>query len=658
MKQLHSVILKLQNAIATLEMARSIVIIPLFLCFALLTAMTSVRAADTTYDGSWDARVNLFDVNIFASQAQQAGAGYVVMSVGQTNGYYCSPSTTFYNTTGYPPGTFCSQRDLIADMGTALHSVGIKLIVYIAATGPSSCDLQAWNGSQWVYPIQGAWGASGDASNSSLRHNLTNFITEYSQRWGTLVDGWWIDGCWVTGYGASYVDPNYSAETGPQNLNNLTLSCRAGNPNAIVALNPSSWSYTALNTLQDYIAGEDTNFGMYPLTQYVQYNGSNKQWHVCAPLAGSTSQPNLAALGNWGGTGLYYSNEYIAKYVQGVVNKNGVVTMDVGVYSNGTLAAGQLAQLQYIKSIVKDGSTGTVYADLLRYKPSYMLSNNAGNYQLGVNSFGTGLYYPISGNDGDNPNGNSATCTVPGNEWAWNYRVDISNTTQNFNAAIVAFKPLYFATNYAIQQSADAVNWTDVVTVTNNTSPGPFWYNFKNRSGANFMRLIAYAPNAPNQVGQQMAVSRFEMLSQANLALNRTARLLDNTTPGVEQSPSSGTAYASKGVDGNSGTSAIAANTYAWTYRVDLNQPTKFNQVKVTFPSSLFATRFTIDYSNDASTWYNLTTVTNNASGGVKTYNYATTYTANYIRIRALNPNGPNQAGGQMAISEFEVYFN
>ena len=77
-----------------------------------------------------------FKAEEFADQAAASGAGYVIMALGQTSGYYCSPNAAYETLGPINPGEFTSVRDLISDVADALAKRGIKTIVYIAADGP------------------------------------------------------------------------------------------------------------------------------------------------------------------------------------------------------------------------------------------------------------------------------------------------------------------------------------------------------------------------------------------------------------------------------------------------------------------------------------------------------------------------------------------
>ncbi|RTE53567.1 hypothetical protein EHW67_11205 [Arenibacter aquaticus] len=57
----------------------------------------------------WNKVVNSFNVENFASQVHEAGAGYVMFTLGQNSGYYCSPNTTFDKAVGVEPGNYVQK---------------------------------------------------------------------------------------------------------------------------------------------------------------------------------------------------------------------------------------------------------------------------------------------------------------------------------------------------------------------------------------------------------------------------------------------------------------------------------------------------------------------------------------------------------------------
>lgn len=115
-----------------------------------------------------------------------------------------------------------------------------------------------------------------------------------------------------------------------------------------------------------------------------------------------------------------------------------------------------------------------------------------------------------------------------------------------------------------------------------------------------------------------------------------------------------------RAVDGYSDSYALANNNYLWRQVVDLNGIGDINKVVVTFPSTptayetLYATSYDIKVSTNGTDYSKVATVTG-STGGIK----ETTFTpvqASYVMIEAVAPSGSGQTGGQMAISELEVY--
>ena len=79
----------------------------------------------------WNKRVESFDIEKFAEQLEQTGAGYLIFTLGQNSGYYCSPNATYEKYAGYKTGERCSRRDLPMEIADALAKRGIRLMLYL-----------------------------------------------------------------------------------------------------------------------------------------------------------------------------------------------------------------------------------------------------------------------------------------------------------------------------------------------------------------------------------------------------------------------------------------------------------------------------------------------------------------------------------------------
>ena len=101
-------------------------------------------------------------------------------------------------------------------------------------------------------------------------------------------------------------------------------------------------------------------------------------------------------------------------------------------------------------------------------------------------------------------------------------------------------------------------------------------------------------------------------------------------------------------------TTALAANEWPWTYEVDLLKPQPVRRVKVTFAVDGYATKLRIDLSADGKTWQTVASADN-----LDGQPYACEFNpvqAQFVRVSALKPDGPDQKGAQMAVAELEVY--
>ena len=85
---------------------------------------------------SFNDRVNAFNAENYAKTVHEINAGYVVFTIMQGEQFMCAPNDTFNRITGYRPGEACSERDLIADILSALDKYDIPLLLYFTGDGP------------------------------------------------------------------------------------------------------------------------------------------------------------------------------------------------------------------------------------------------------------------------------------------------------------------------------------------------------------------------------------------------------------------------------------------------------------------------------------------------------------------------------------------
>ena len=139
-------------------------------------------------DASWNDRVNAFDCEALAAQLHDCGANHLLFTISQCGGRFCMPIASYdaiLKQADYPQA-LCSDRDLIADLITALDRYGIQLMLYAAVEGPIHGDLKQ------IFP----WDSKGGGPGEGFEEKYFSMLRELSLRYGEKVKGWWIDGCY------------------------------------------------------------------------------------------------------------------------------------------------------------------------------------------------------------------------------------------------------------------------------------------------------------------------------------------------------------------------------------------------------------------------------------------------------------------------------
>jgi hypothetical protein len=269
---------------------------------------------------SWDECVNDFNVNTFAEQMSQAGAGYVIFTMHQRTRFLIAPNETFDNKTGYLPGEACSTRDLVNDLYQALNQYNIPLLLYWTGDGPRQ-DEQAASGLKYDYD-------NGDHTqvNTEFVKNWTEVVREYGLRYKDKVVGWWVDGCyqWI-----GYDDVKLAI---------LVEGLKSGNHDRIIALNNGIQDQVSFySNHEQFTCGEAAEFKEIP-------QGSLEkgiQWHILSYLGTS-----------WGQPGTRFKKPYMIDYIKKVNSNKGVVSIDVMLYRNGSIDQTQLELFKSIKAAI------------------------------------------------------------------------------------------------------------------------------------------------------------------------------------------------------------------------------------------------------------------------------------------------------------------
>ena len=288
-----------------------------------------------------NAAVDQFDLKRLSSQLKASGANYFVFTIGQNTGFYTSPNATLDSLVG--PG-HSSKRDLVFEIAKAVHDEGKRFIAYLPGEIKGSQSLQ--KGFGWNVENQ-----------DTFQHRYTDFIKTYSLKFGSLVDGWWFDGCYNL-WAPYYV---------PRDWKLWSSAARAGNNNAVVAYNDGSFYVggllpTAPFPYQDYLSGEcwkfaqgaitvgheEPTFTTLPSSRFVK--GTQCQYHVMLPI-----DCNKDWMHNTPGKmpAPSYTDEELFNAVLNVLKIGGTVTLNVGIYQEGYINDETLQQLQRLNNFIK-----------------------------------------------------------------------------------------------------------------------------------------------------------------------------------------------------------------------------------------------------------------------------------------------------------------
>lgn len=275
----------------------------------------------------WNECTAALDIKKIADSLEAAGAGYYFFTVMQGTKYMAAPNKTFDETAGCLPGEACCLRDIPLELADELGKRGIDLYLYFTGDGPYRNREAAER-----------FGFCEPRKNVSMEfvRRWAAVLREYAVRYGSLVKGWWIDGCYrgAFGYTDELLKPYYDA-------------CKAGNPDCIVAMNDGVYEKARKNyCAEDFVCGEFNDFTYIPQSRFID----GAQAHVLAPLGVS---PDGSVWGGWCKPGVKRTKEYMADYVGRVNRAGGVVTIDIALYRDGSFDPEQLEVLKYIGKSLK-----------------------------------------------------------------------------------------------------------------------------------------------------------------------------------------------------------------------------------------------------------------------------------------------------------------
>lgn len=288
----------------------------------------------------WNEVVDHFDVERFAEDCKKAGAGFVMLALGQNDGYYCSPNSAYDSIVGVRPGELCSKRDLPADLFTALDKRGIRMMLYLPGNPPIHHRLVD---EKFRYTF------GRDSPTSQFTQTCWEaVIREWSLRYGKKNSGWWFDGMYHNGIIETRSDMSL-----PHNISTHTLAAKKGNFNSIVCYNYGVDKIQTDSPYDDYSAGEENNIGQVPKDRWVV---DGAQWF------------HFTFIGkNWGGRETRFKLNELTSWAKEVFEKEGVLCFDISADKTGQIIPGQVAQVRAVRETLEQARKNTVsFASLLQ----------------------------------------------------------------------------------------------------------------------------------------------------------------------------------------------------------------------------------------------------------------------------------------------------
>lgn len=276
----------------------------------------------------WNEAVNNFNVERFASQLKDAGAGFVMFTLGQNSGFYCSPNAAYDKILGTKPGELCSTRDLPMDLITELDKYDIPLILYLPSNPPVRNELVS---EKFHYPLK-------DTATSQYNQAiLESMIREWSLRYGSGVKGWWFDGL----YQHNNIRGTRMDMSLKHNISTHTLAAKAGNKKSIVTYNYGFGDIQVNTPYCDFSSGEKRTIDEFPSERWV---ADGVQWFLFTYLGEK-----------WGGKGQHFNTDELVEKAEQIVKNEGVLCLEIVADAHGEILPHHLEQIREVgKSLGKN----------------------------------------------------------------------------------------------------------------------------------------------------------------------------------------------------------------------------------------------------------------------------------------------------------------
>lgn len=254
------------------------------------------------------------DVDRWANMAKDVGASYFIFSLAQLQRF----PMPLRAADAVLPGRTCKERDLVQDLADAFTKRGVRFFLYYH---------HGVGDPEWAR-------AAGFLARDKSRFfaNEAAVLSEIGSRYGDKLSGWWFDDRYPL-----------------QPFEQLYRAAKTGNSQRLIAFN--SWILPKSTEFQDYWAGE-MGGELHPLPSKGFFDtGSAAGLHphvlifVDDPwLHGGTNEKIKPPL---------FGDTQLIQFIQDTNAKGGPVTMNIGVYQDGTASPETLRQLRTVKKALR-----------------------------------------------------------------------------------------------------------------------------------------------------------------------------------------------------------------------------------------------------------------------------------------------------------------
>jgi hypothetical protein len=261
---------------------------------------------------SFEQAVINFDVDAFAELVESTGAKHILFTVGHAESYCPAPIKAWDE---LHPG-MTTERDLLMELADKLDERNIKFMIYM--NSPNMAKM-------------------GKVSAKQYLGNHRKILTEIGERYKNKIVAYCFDS-WYQGY-EEY--PDFQFEE-------LYKMCKIGYPDRLAAFN--TWILPIVTPWQDFWFGETYIPGHPPKTRIMQDGpGRGLQYHSLIVLEdlwvhhkpGEMEPPWLSA-------------DVLGEYIKSCMTNKGAVTINVGIYQEGTFGEKSLEILKKLKQMVRD----------------------------------------------------------------------------------------------------------------------------------------------------------------------------------------------------------------------------------------------------------------------------------------------------------------